>query len=528
MHDAKALRVQAADDTLIAAYLIDPGRAEYSLEDLSAENGLELEPEPAAEEETAALVRHAEAARRLAPLLRERVRERGLERLYDDVELPLTAVLAAMEDAGVRIDTYRMGEITARLSDRVEELEARAYELAGEEFVHRLADAARPDPLREARPHAGPEGQDGLLDRRQGAASDPRRPRDRPRDRGVARADEAREHVPRAAADADRRGRAPAHDHQPARRRDRPALDVEPEPAGDPDPHRARPRDPLGIRRRAGQPPALGRLLADRAPDPCARLRRAEAARGVPPRRGHPHRDRRGGAREGPGDAHEGRARGREDDQLRDRLRDLGVRALREPRHPQGAGAGVHRLVPRALPACAGVHRADDRAGQRRTGTRRACSGGAAPCPSFAPRTGRRAASASASPSTSSCRGRTPTSSRSRWSRSTRGCATRAAARGSSSRCTTSCCSRCPETEVSAVRDLVREEMVGAYPLDPPLAVDVGIGDDWAEAKVATVPRRRHRRARRLAPTARASRRPPARALREPPREGRHASGSSG
>ncbi len=135
VHDAKALRVQAADDTLLAAYLIDPGRAEYSLEDLSAENALELEPEPAAEEETAALVRHAEAARRLAPLLRERVRERGLEKLYDDVELPLTAVLAAMEDAGVRIDTYRMGEITARLSDRVEELEARAYELAGEEFV---------------------------------------------------------------------------------------------------------------------------------------------------------------------------------------------------------------------------------------------------------------------------------------------------------------------------------------------------------------------------------------------------------
>jgi DNA polymerase-1 len=40
-----------------------------------------------------------------------------------------------MEDAGVRIDTYRMGEITARLADRVEELESKAYELAGEEFM---------------------------------------------------------------------------------------------------------------------------------------------------------------------------------------------------------------------------------------------------------------------------------------------------------------------------------------------------------------------------------------------------------
>jgi DNA polymerase-1 len=135
VHDAKALRVEAADDTMIAAYLIDPGRAEYLPDDLAAEYGIELEPDPPAEEETAALVRHAEEARRLAPILRERVRERGLEHLYDDVELPLTEVLAAMEEAGVRIDTYRMGEITARLRDRVEELESRAYDLAGEEFV---------------------------------------------------------------------------------------------------------------------------------------------------------------------------------------------------------------------------------------------------------------------------------------------------------------------------------------------------------------------------------------------------------
>jgi DNA polymerase I len=40
-----------------------------------------------------------------------------------------------------------------------------------------------------------------------------------------------------------------------------------------------------------------------------------------------------------------------------------------------------------------------------------------------------------------------------------------------------------PEAEVAAVRDLVRQEMCGAYPLDPPLAVDIGVGDDWNEAK---------------------------------------------
>ena len=134
-HDAKALRVSAADDTMIAAYLIEPSRASYELDDLAAEYGLELHPQPEAEEETARLVRHAAATLRLRDPLLERVRERGHEQLYREIELPLTEVLVAMESVGVKIDTYRMGEITARLADRVEELEAKAQELAGEEFM---------------------------------------------------------------------------------------------------------------------------------------------------------------------------------------------------------------------------------------------------------------------------------------------------------------------------------------------------------------------------------------------------------
>ena len=134
-HDAKPLRLDVVDDTLLMAYLIEPGRAGYVLDDLAAEYGVELRPEPEAEEETAALVRHAATARRLAGPMRQRIAERGLDHLYRTVELPLTGVLAAMEDAGVKVDTYRMGEITARLADRLEELEARAYELADEEFM---------------------------------------------------------------------------------------------------------------------------------------------------------------------------------------------------------------------------------------------------------------------------------------------------------------------------------------------------------------------------------------------------------
>jgi DNA polymerase-1 len=134
-HDAKALGFEAADDTMILAYLIDPARSEYLLDDLAAEYAVEAVAEPEAEQETASLVRHAAVTLRLRDPLLDRVRERGAEPLYRDVEMPLVGVLGRMQEAGVRIDTYRMGEITARLADRVEELEALAYELADEEFV---------------------------------------------------------------------------------------------------------------------------------------------------------------------------------------------------------------------------------------------------------------------------------------------------------------------------------------------------------------------------------------------------------
>lgn len=141
-HDFKALPrdllhadLEATDDTMLMAYLIEPGRSEYILDELASEYGIELEPDPPADEETEVLVRHAASILQLADRLVARIEEWGLGPLYREIELPLTAVLAAMEEAGVRIDTYRMGEITARLADRIEELEARAHEYAGEEFL---------------------------------------------------------------------------------------------------------------------------------------------------------------------------------------------------------------------------------------------------------------------------------------------------------------------------------------------------------------------------------------------------------
>src|SRR3954449_711768 len=100
-HDAKALRVMARDDTLLAAYLIEPGRATYALDDLAAEYGVGVRPVPQADEETAALIRRAALPPRLISQMRARLLERGNLELYETIELPLGPALADMEDAGV-------------------------------------------------------------------------------------------------------------------------------------------------------------------------------------------------------------------------------------------------------------------------------------------------------------------------------------------------------------------------------------------------------------------------------------------
>jgi len=125
--------LQPAGDVSIAAYLVDPNRATYEIADLAEEAGLELHVQ--ADPETAALVAAAAATVRLHPPMLERLEQRELTRLYEEVELPLVPVLAAMEAAGVRIDVYRLAEIAAKLRDQVDELELRAHELADGPFT---------------------------------------------------------------------------------------------------------------------------------------------------------------------------------------------------------------------------------------------------------------------------------------------------------------------------------------------------------------------------------------------------------
>jgi DNA polymerase-1 len=140
-HDAKAqpgfVHAPAGPgfDTAVAAYLLTPERPEkertlFAL--AGADDGAQLVEGPAAE---AAAATRATLTWRVAESQRPRLVELGLERLFREVELPLVRVLAQMEAAGVKMDPYRLGEITARVRDRIDEVTDGIFEAAEGPFT---------------------------------------------------------------------------------------------------------------------------------------------------------------------------------------------------------------------------------------------------------------------------------------------------------------------------------------------------------------------------------------------------------
>jgi DNA polymerase-1 len=117
-------------DTMIAAYLIDPARRGYPLDELTTEAGIAASVDGAN-----GIAERAVVTRVLAERQRARLEEDGLMRLFEEVELPLVDVLVEMERAGVKLDVERLSEISERFGARAAELERRVWELAGEEFT---------------------------------------------------------------------------------------------------------------------------------------------------------------------------------------------------------------------------------------------------------------------------------------------------------------------------------------------------------------------------------------------------------
>lgn len=71
---------------------------------------------------------------RLYQRLKEELHNRGLEKLFFDIELPLVPVLANMEKAGIYVDVKYLKEMTEDFSKILKDMEKKIFALAGEEF----------------------------------------------------------------------------------------------------------------------------------------------------------------------------------------------------------------------------------------------------------------------------------------------------------------------------------------------------------------------------------------------------------
>jgi DNA polymerase-1 len=125
------------DDTFLAAYLLDPNRSKYELSDLAREAvDVESSEKPAlgwtdSQWQTAVA---ADLTARTATVLHQRILEKKLETIYSEMELPLAPLLFQMERAGLKVDRATLSDLSNYLGLELKKLTVKIYELAGREF----------------------------------------------------------------------------------------------------------------------------------------------------------------------------------------------------------------------------------------------------------------------------------------------------------------------------------------------------------------------------------------------------------
>ena len=124
-------------DTYLAAYLLDPTRSKYDLADL-AKDALNIEDgnqPPANWPETAwQTAAAADLTAQTARVLYARILEKKLETIYSEVELPLAPLLYQMERAGLKVDKKVLADLSSYIGQELHKLTIKIYELAGREF----------------------------------------------------------------------------------------------------------------------------------------------------------------------------------------------------------------------------------------------------------------------------------------------------------------------------------------------------------------------------------------------------------
>jgi len=137
-------------DTMVASYLLNPSSHQHNLDAVSLEY-LDLKKIPTRDligsgknQRTMDQVplnliadyacEDADVTWRLANLLTPQLQEKGLQELFDEVEMPLVTVLMHMEQAGVKIDDSYLAAMSSSLDKELISLEEKIYRLAGSKF----------------------------------------------------------------------------------------------------------------------------------------------------------------------------------------------------------------------------------------------------------------------------------------------------------------------------------------------------------------------------------------------------------
>jgi len=128
-----------AKDTMIMHYLINPDRR-HNLTTLAKNHAgidipqIEKKETPSARKKQDIIAAAAQAVWRLARIFEPELDKVKATPLFENIEMPLTDVLAQMELTGIKLDTEALQELSREIERELKILEERIYEQAGERF----------------------------------------------------------------------------------------------------------------------------------------------------------------------------------------------------------------------------------------------------------------------------------------------------------------------------------------------------------------------------------------------------------
>ncbi|MEX2303205.1 MAG: DNA polymerase I [Bryobacterales bacterium] len=122
----KVLLAGVVDDPMLAAFLADSSRSDYSLaKTVALRFGEKVEGD---------LGRAADLTRHLGESLAGDLDLQELRKLYEEVELPLAAVLAGMEEAGILVDAQTLASLSMELGKNIDAITREIHAIAGSTF----------------------------------------------------------------------------------------------------------------------------------------------------------------------------------------------------------------------------------------------------------------------------------------------------------------------------------------------------------------------------------------------------------